>query len=536
MTTSESTACTKCVELGWKSAEPVVYSEDSSHYCVFHAPTDKKGMPTEDFYAAVRKKISLEAYTPSGGHNFSGTIFPGDIDFSKTTISRTTGKINFRECIFTGKTSFKELKFRSPIDFTKSTFKNTVSFFNTTFQQAALFVDVGFEGEANFSHASFSGITDFINTCFKTNCIFRWATISTECDFSRATFDGKLEFHEAHVDGKAIFKEAAFNATVDFHLTEFKGNTSFSLSTFKGEATFVQAIFRGETVFNNTTFSDAARFHESSFNDSMSFRDAHFLSIANFSWCAFFKTATFISTVFDKGCDFSNATFNGNGKFFNCMFTEKTLFTDLQSISELRFSTLDLGVVNLLGTPLNNIWFQELKCPKLNKEYRYQIPQEDEPNMYTRANDFYRQMKRHHKDRQNDAEASLWHFSEKEAQLKHSQSLSDNRFLLAMLKAYRISSRYGENPLQAMKVLSLLLIALFVCLLCGVFIQYGTSLVITKDCIAKFFLTFFQYILLLRPEWTPPKEFEIIALIISRLLIPIQAALLAFAIRNKFMR
>lgn len=558
MTTPGSITCTKCVEFDWKKPEPIVHTDGDKHYCVYHAPADSKGISVEEFNALVQQKIRRHAKTNIGPCDFSGTIFPGDIDFSETSPDNILSQIDFRECAFIGKTSFGKMTFNRPAIFSKATFKNTVSFSESTFNNFTTFLDTGFDDsanfsrsefldraeftmagfkkKANFSHAKFVGLVDFINTYFKTNCNFRWSTFSTECDFSSAKFDGKLEFHEAHIDGKAIFAESIFSGPVDFHKTEFKNETSFALATFSETALFKQAIFAEETAIHDATFLMHADFTECSFKNPVSFRGTKFNFTSDFSWCTFSKTATFISTAFKDTGNFNNATFNGNGKFFNCVIVKELLLTDLQSVSELRFTILDLEKVNLLGTPLTNIWFQSLECPKSKNEYRYQIPQEDMPDMYQQANDFYRQMKRHHKDRQNDAEASLWHFSEKEAQLKHYQSRTDNRFLLTMLKAYRISSRYGENPLQAMKVLSWLLLALFACLLCGVLVQYGSALVVTQDHVAKFLLTFSQYTLLLRPDWTPPKGFEILTLIISRLFIPIQAALLAFAIRNKFMR
>ena len=52
-----------------------------------------------------------------------------------------------------------------------------------------------------------------------------------------------------------------------------------------------------------------------------------------------------------------------------------------------------------------------------------------------------------------------------------------------------------------------------------------------------FFHGYFQYLLSIKPDWSPPVGIsDNTALAFSRLLIPIQAAVFAFALRNKLHR
>ena len=108
-----------------------------------------------------------------------------------------------------------------------------------------------------------------------------------------------------------------------------------------------------------------------------------------------------------------------------------------------------------------------------------------------------------------------------------------------MLGIYRVISRYGEDPWQALTFLGYLLAALFFALILGSIPLLGPLPAdITWGKVDKFFHCYFQYILFIpKPDWSPPVGiFDAIALLISRLLIPIQAAIFAFALRNKLHR
>jgi len=151
--------------------------------------------------------------------------------------------------------------------------------------------------------------------------------------------------------------------------------------------------------------------------------------------------------------------------------------------------------------------------------------------------EFYRQMKKRNRDEQNDAEASLWHYAEKEVQLKLHRIEKPYSFQRVMLEIYRIISRYGEDPCQAGEVLFYLLVVLFGILSFGGFHHLGNPpFDITSERVSNLFLTFAQYALFIKPTWTPPPVYDVFALLFSRLLIPIQAAIFAFALRNKLHR
>jgi len=146
-------------------------------------------------------------------------------------------------------------------------------------------------------------------------------------------------------------------------------------------------------------------------------------------------------------------------------------------------------------------------------------------------------MKRKCRDEQSDAEASLWHYAEKEAQLKLHRLEKPNSFQRWMLESYRLISRYGEDPWQALRVLGVLAAVLATAIVLGAL--WGKPFAfsdISQDRFNKFALTFAQYALLDKPTYQIHPAFAALALFLSRLLIPIQAAIFAFALRNKLHR
>lgn len=552
-------ACCKCTEFGWSPpVAPHYHAEDGTEYCIFHSPPEQKNSNIEEFTRSLESRI--RSYIQRRTFcNLSGSIFTISFDLpalANTKYIATHLSLNdctflnsatFNECTFLNQFSCTDANFESDVSFHKSIFLEDATFLNTNasmeisfvkarFEKKVDFTNFGFQGPANFSGTVFVGTSDFIRSVFLSEALFSYSRFTTEGYFNHSIFNSNTKFDNSTFDSIASFQSIEFGGTTAFNNSIFKGETSFDTSTFKKNTTFNNSTFKGETSLKNIHFMDDIYFNSATFKDESSFQGVNFANKADFEWCTFLGTTSFIDAHFSAPCTFRNATFKSTSKFFNCIFDNNAIFQDLHSVSDMRFSILDLNHVDLIGTPLNNIWFQDLFCPRATQEERYKIPQEDTTDNTLRVADFYRQMKRHYKDRQNDTEASLWHFSEKETQLKHYTEKKSSKFLEATLRLYRFSSRYGESPLRAATTLLLLLTSLISCIALGILYKFGNSLIFSWSCVGKFFLTFFQYALLIKPDWEPPALFAILSLIISRLLIPIQATLLGFALRNRFMR
>ena len=213
---------------------------------------------------------------------------------------------------------------------------------------------------------------------------------------------------------------------------------------------------------------------------------------------------------------------------------------------------MDLCATDFLHTPLTNIRFQNVTWKKSEDNARYCLPIEDDPEQagmengdpllddtarYGAVADFYRQMKKRCRDEQNDAEASLWHYAEKEAFRKHLRNTKGKRFQRFYLWLYSLISCFGESPGRALWILLGLIFLLGVTTGFGALYLYDFApAAITWEKTGKFLLTFFQYALFDKPKYTLPPGFAAFALFLSRLLIPIQAAIFAFALRNKLHR
>lgn len=98
-----------------------------------------------------------------------------------------------------------------------------------------------FAADANFSFAIFSVGAYFGSATFSANVYFRRATFSANADFSEATFLAETDF-----------ESATFSAYANFRLAKFEQNSQvvFWQTRFKSEVDFEHAIFAGYVAFS----------------------------------------------------------------------------------------------------------------------------------------------------------------------------------------------------------------------------------------------------------------------------------------------
>ncbi|WP_028587310.1 hypothetical protein [Desulfocurvus vexinensis] len=159
-------------------------------------------------------------------------------------------------------------------------------------------------------------------------------------------------------------------------------------------------------------------------------------------------------------------------------------------------------------------------------------------------------MKRKYKDEHNEYEASRWHVSEKEAQLKLLRRAEEYPrlwamlwrepgawFLFAMLWLYRQASGFGENPGRAGLVLLglvvLPLLALGAAEVVGHFVLWSWDWG-RVDAVVKDWLRFLPLTSTRGLESVPGWRHAL--MVLWQLLVTVQAALFAFALRNRFRR
>jgi uncharacterized protein YjbI with pentapeptide repeats len=172
------------------------------------------------------------------------------------------GDFNFYGVWFPG-ISFSGFEFDAPINFSYANFGDGASFSRASFNAKADFSHATFDLMVDFGHATFAE-ADFHDATFAI-AEFRHATFTTALFYS-ATFIGPAYFSYANFDGAAIFNHATFKAGARF------GDTLFC-----AEASFISARFDEEVDFSDAILKDYIRFTGHSKNPV--FRDYSSLSL-----------------------------------------------------------------------------------------------------------------------------------------------------------------------------------------------------------------------------------------------------------------
>ena len=511
-------------ESGWCGEEDVVYTDgDGKEYCLFHAPADQKSASVEEFNKRVFEKIRN---TPKGEVcNLNRTNFPGKIVFS----------------------SFDKNNPLPGIVLSDAAFSEYVNFRNVAFSGFADFGGAAFSRHADFSIARFNGTASFQRATFKMTAFFSQAAFSDFVDFTEAAFSGVVLFLDAAFKGMALFKGVAFSGYVMFKGAAFRGDVGFIGTEFSGNANFADTLFDPKKMvrFTATRFKRNADFERTVFKGLVSF-DRPEVSDEKPISTSFLSDVSFRRAIFVGSTDFFGVIFKGTARFAFCDVKER-----------LRFENVDLTHASFLDAEVADVEFVNSKWPRkkarlLDRFFckkdgsgcgRYQVMEEKLENPpWTKIETLYRRLKHKAKEEHNEPEVSEWHYSEKEMARKQ----GGIRWLVLFL--YWLSSGYGERPLRAAGVLLGLLAV--ITLLMGWFgLEPGGSNTGISTIRHLSGLNWEQIVLLIEntiqnvlfiknPRMVPidPVPWEFVQTIFTRILIPIQFALFAFALRNKFRR
>ncbi len=252
---------------------------NGQRYCVLHLPaTDKSAA----FDIEIKRKLESKDF------NFEGVWFPDGRWFSNLEIDEP---VNFRRAIFNNRASFYKTVFRSEVNFEGATFNDRsgfehatfakkVNFSNTRFQKDANFRKARFEGNANFWRSTFIGSAEFDDSVFLQTASFWPAIFDSTASFSRASFVW-ANFRASEFKAKAVFSwcvfgfaefiDTSFSNDADFFSARCEGMINFAharfdklarltMCKFKGEARFTSTAFNGETDFSHTEFKAAVEF------------------------------------------------------------------------------------------------------------------------------------------------------------------------------------------------------------------------------------------------------------------------------------
>ena len=473
--------CCKAEELEWCKDEPVVEYTDRAGrgYCVFHAPLGRKDITLEEFNELILTAINA-AIKNKESSDLRATVFEGDISFNQYGEDNPIPEITFTDAVFNGE-----------VDFRRATFSSEAIFENAQFKKETSFDFVRFNGDVNFKEVKFTEDSSFKNTKFDDS----------------ATFD----------------------------------NTQFTK-----EVSFRRAQFTGKTSFNMTKFSDKASFQQTKFSEK-----------ANFTLAQFNRGARFIFTEFNGLVDFSGAQLNGEVYFTDSKFSNHGLLRGITIRNRVYLENLDLTRVSFMDSDLRKIDFINCTWNKTNKYGRNILYDEielleSEPRFsfdrgrFVKVATLYRRLKQKYKDEHNEPEVSEWHYGEREMYRKG--SLFRRYFPLSLSNLYWLSSGYGESVARSggalvFGIIILSILSGFVGLtsvdeagIHGITRIKGLSGIMDLNNIWMLLVNTFHYAIFKATYFKPSSIGGEFLKLFTQMVVPIQIALFALTVRNRFRR
>jgi len=508
--------------------------------------------------------------------DFTEGAFKDDFDLSDSTITgmadfrsrEFSKKLNFKGSIFRGSAHFSGLKFIEDIDFRDARFEGAISFRKTDFGQNADFHAARFIGESDFQWARFVGLANFRYTFFEQDAPdqhadFQEAEFSRGVDFSGSRFHISTVFYRAKFADLSWFNGTVFGRKVSFQEAHITSPIEFLTTVFTKDVTFMRAHFsdEAEARFDGAIFQKRADFSETEFQNNVTFYPYPPIHLSGFG-----RDSSPIVAQFCGKADFFRTSFRAKCYFKQTVFKKTARFEDLTIDKRVRFEEVDLSYVSLIDVELDNIQFVDATWPRRNgkNHNRYQLIEEkSSKSSFWKIEAYYRRLKKRAKEEHNQSDLSEWHYCEKQIALKRAWH-EWRRFLgyllflgwvrskdekpqkagswaLPILCLYWGSSGYGERPLRAAIVLTGLILS--ITLMMGL---YGLSSVTPGE---EMLLGFNHFWLLLyntienalffkQTLYKPiiPIPDGLMQTLFTRILIPIQFALFALALRNKFRR
>jgi hypothetical protein len=176
---------------------------------------------------------------------------------------------------------------------------------------------------------------------------FRGVWFPEEVDFLGFKFSTEAHFTGAIFRARANFISTTFSAKADFNGATFKSMAFFDSATFRTTAAFFHAKFRSSAHFNSTTFIAGAFFGLTTFSTEAQFIFAKFGDKVDFNGATFSAKVNFISAIFSAKADFSSTTFIDQVNFSgNPSFSSQSAFvmqfSSIEKPERISFHTVTL--------------------------------------------------------------------------------------------------------------------------------------------------------------------------------------------------
>lgn len=518
---------------------------------------------------------------------FEKSNFNQECVFSFSTLQRA----DFQEAQFSERAFFIGATFATEsyqpkdylaINFSESEFTDAV-FQDSIFNKHPHFNNSIFE-EASFLRAKFLRGASFFSTTFKQRVSFERAIFNETTNFHKTSFDcdekakdsaKKKSFIITSNFRNARFQDVRFKKTV-FESVYFQEvvfeKVQFWESTFNGLADFDKATFN-KLDFYKVMFANEAHFKKASFKDKGGFFWSRFIEEAHFDEANFEANCDvlFNFTSFEKQLDLGSANISGYLSF-NGSDDEKVFFneTDLnlefiriEKPEKVSFHTVDLHSYWFVNIDSRKFTFANIGWGKGFGNQNYKIDElkkisnrgVENPEQIFKIT--CRQLAENAENNNRFEEASNFRWMAFECERLERRKkiskwwtepincLSVFRRTKEKIKSfpfdffhwtYRWTSGYGENRLWALLVLFFIIVIsafLYATPLCEFPNNHGG--VRSLDFIEAISYSL-RVMVLQRPEPFPVNTFGKVVLAVETVLAPLQAALLALAIRRKFMR
>jgi len=167
---------------------------------------------------------------------------------------------------------------------------------------------------------------NFSGVWFSSEAIFAGYRFEKDVNFDGCTFESDASFYKSFFEGAVSFSKVHFKSQMSFSGVTVKSVANFSESAFQEFADFSANEFVLGAHFRGCIFNGPAEFASNEFGHAADFSNVDFSEWAEFNHSEFKKGANFIGTVFSKLADFTDTTFDGNVSFDSAVFNDSARF------------------------------------------------------------------------------------------------------------------------------------------------------------------------------------------------------------------
>jgi hypothetical protein len=522
--------------------------EDEEMYCIMHYRNNSK---QGDFDNCFQQKIENKEF--DFRYVYFPTIYIENVTFEEVA--------NFQKAIFSDTTNFKNVTFRNDAVFQDAFFFGYISFSEVTFNRLAIFANCNFDSFTFFSDLTFDCKDKKINS------------LTSIATFQFATF--KYDFH----------LNSVCNEVIDFSRTTFEQKANFDDSTFlKGFSTFSEATFKDEVSFQKVVFGNKKKeednntsvfFTKTTFEKKVSFQNSSFLFFAHFSNAKFKSSADFRETEVKNSILFNDATFESYVRFSSRNINHQLWNHDGLNFSSVEvekperifFQSISLKPDSFVDTDIRKFDFTDIQWETKDFAWdwaRFKDIDSQKEEVRIRKTNYvslekkYRQFATYAEENNDYKSASNFRYTAFDIQRITPWY---GRLPVTLLWWYKWTSRYGENWIWCAILLLALLFGVFpyfysqnyfkTCstdrpIASSITICESKDAEISKNCSCSEYkkLDFGDAILqslytatLQNVDYRKPFDWRgELWIILEKIFAPLQAALLALAIRRKFMR